>query len=108
MFDDQKVRPDWLPEGPATAGPIRAVLRATPQDACWRSGAVACLKVGEWGGHVAMSADPAIGWKIVTGILAVATATFASQQTFLKLDERANLHKRSGARSTTYVVKQTP
>jgi hypothetical protein len=39
-----------------------------------------------------------MAWKIATGILAAAGATFASLQTFLKFSERSDRHKQYGAR----------
>ena len=42
--------------------------------------------------------NPSMAWKIATGILAAAGATFASLQTFLKFSERSDRHKQYGAR----------
>jgi SMODS and SLOG-associating 2TM effector domain family 4 len=45
-----------------------------------------------------LATNPSIAWKIATGILAAAGATFASLQTFLKFSERSDRHKQYGAR----------
>ena len=45
-----------------------------------------------------LATNPSIAWKIATGILAAAGATFASLQTFLKFSERSDRHKLYGAR----------
>ena len=45
-----------------------------------------------------LATNPSIAWKIATGILAAAGATFASLQTFLKFSERSERHKLYGAR----------
>lgn len=45
-----------------------------------------------------LATNPSIAWKIATGILAAAGATFAALQTFLKFSERSDRHKLYGAR----------
>ena len=45
-----------------------------------------------------LATNPSVAWKIATGIIAAAGATFASLQTFLKFSERSEHHKLFGAR----------
>lgn len=44
-----------------------------------------------------LTADPAAGWKIVTGVLSLAAAALASLQTFLGHSERAREHRAAAA-----------
>lgn len=45
-----------------------------------------------------LSKDPATGWRIATGLLALASALLAALQAFLKLDERAEIYRQAARR----------
>ncbi len=44
-----------------------------------------------------LAKDPAIGWKIATGLLSVTAAVLASLQTFFRHEELAEKHRVAGA-----------
>lgn len=48
-----------------------------------------------------ISEDPAVGWKIVTGMLSVTAAVLAALQTFFKFSEMAEKHRVSGAENAS-------